>query len=170
MESFYVVLAVLTQNSLCRPGCPQIHRDPPASASWSPRSMRDTYGVGFSATTCHTNHTNYTAYSGAQTQRCWELLVLLLGIWHLSLGSDKEVGSDRKVRNSDRGLLFTALLNYCYLTWSLWFLLNDFLMWSLGFLLYLITVLCDLFVHYFDWVVRLWSKNSPCFLNVPRMV
>ena len=35
----------------------------------------------------------------------------LLRIWHLSLGLDKEVGSDKNIRNSDDGALFTALLD-----------------------------------------------------------
>ena len=42
----------------------------------------------------------------------------LLGIWHLSLGSDKEVGSDKNIRNSDYGALFITLLSY-YLMRSL---------------------------------------------------
>ena len=37
----------------------------------------------------------------------------LLGICHLSLGSDKEVGTGKNVRNTDRGALLTALLDYC---------------------------------------------------------
>ena len=47
----------------------------------------------------------------------------LLGIWHLSLGLDKEVGSDKNIRNSDRGALLLVF--------------------------YLIITLCDLLVYYF---------------------
>lgn len=32
-------------------------------------------------------------------------------VWHLSLGSDKEIGSDKN-RNSELGALFTILLDY----------------------------------------------------------
>jgi hypothetical protein len=38
--------------------------------------------------------------------------VPLLGIRYLSLGLDKEVGSDKTIRNSDHGALFTTLLDY----------------------------------------------------------
>lgn len=41
--------------------------------------------------------------------------MLLLGIWHLSLGSDNEVGSDKNIRNTDRGgfvYCFAELLPY----------------------------------------------------------
>ena len=60
----------------------------------------------------------------------------LLGICHLSLGWDKEEGSDKNIRTSDHAALFTTLL-------------NDYLVRSFGLLLYLVTVLCDLLVCYF---------------------
>jgi hypothetical protein len=63
--------------------------------------------------------------------------VLLLGIWRLLLDSEEEVGSDKNVKNSDHGALFTTLittfvillltavldyylffLNFCYLNAS----------------------------------------------------
>lgn len=67
---------------------------------------------------------------------CGELLVLLLEIWHLSLGLDKKVRSDKNIRNSDHGALLTALLNH-------------YLMSSLCLLLYLIITLSGPFACYF---------------------
>lgn len=63
---------------------------------------------------------------------CWGLLVQFLGIWHLSLGLNKEVGSDKNVKNHGHGALFTALP----------------LVWSLCSLLVLIIPLCDPFAYY----------------------
>lgn len=38
--------------------------------------------------------------------------MLLLEMWHLSLGLDKDVGSDKNIRNRNHGALFTALLDF----------------------------------------------------------
>ena len=62
------------------------------------------------------------------------------GTWHLSLGLDKEVGSDRSIRNSDRGALLTALLNY-YLMGSL-----HLLFYLLSWVILLLTALLDDFL------------------------
>jgi len=79
----------------------------------------------------------------------WELLAQLLGIWHLSLGLDKEVGSDKNFRKRNHG----ACLLLCWITALcdplLTTLLDYFLVWSC---LRLRLITC------------LWSKNWPCFL------
>lgn len=38
--------------------------------------------------------------------------MLLLEMWHLSLGLDKDVGSYKNIRNRNHGALFTALLDF----------------------------------------------------------
>ena len=66
--------------------------------------------------------------------------MLILGIWHLSLGLDTEVGSDKNLRNGDPGALLTALLNLLYVISLLPILLNYYLIGSLCLLLRLMTL------------------------------
>ena len=62
----------------------------------------------------------------------------------MSLGSDKGVGSDKNIRNSDHGALFTALLNHC---------------------------LCELLVATsLDYFVFDLKTDHGGFLDIPRMI
>lgn len=87
--------------------------------------------------------------------RCWELLVPILGIWHLSLGSDKDLGSVRTLE--------TVTVGFCLL-----------LCWSIpcvvSCLATLLVTLCLLRVYYLAWLLCLWSESPPCVLDAPAMI
>jgi hypothetical protein len=87
--------------------------------------------------------------------RCWEPLVQLLGIWHLSLGSDKDLGSVRTLE--------TVTVGFCLL-----------LCWSIpcvvSCLATLLVTLCCLRVYYLAWLLCLWSESPPCILDAPAMI
>ena len=100
---------------------------------------------------------------------------MFLGICHLLLGSDKNVGSDKNIRKSDHRALFAALLNY-YLMWSLCLLLyllpcvillltsllDYYLVWSLCLLLHfawLLCLWCKISTDQVFWMYLQWYKN-----------
>jgi hypothetical protein len=64
--------------------------------------------------------------------------VPILGIWHLSLGSDKEADSDKNIRNRDRGFAYCFAELLPCVTSLLTTLLDDFLVCSPCLLLRLI--------------------------------